>query len=290
MIINSKITKLVSICLITMYITACSSDYKDYTGKVSSNQKIKKEVYLENRNLEGLSVEQIIDILKKYSKKTDIEPKNAFFDKEKWSVEPERNGRKLNIDKTIDLIIHSQSGEKLNPIVEDVKPDITSDTIKKNMIEIGSFSTEILDDQKYRVSNLELAGEYIDEIQIMPKEEFSFNGTLGKRTKDKGYKKAPIIINTKKGPKKGYGVGGGICQISTTLYNAALEADLNITERHPHSKDVGYIEKGHDATVVYGGADLKFVNNRANPIIIKASVTSEKVTVKLFEIKDKELL
>lgn len=287
MIINSKLMKFVAICLITMYITACSSDY---TGKVSRDQKIRKEVYLENRNLEGLSVGQIIDILTKYSKETDIEPKNAFYDKEKWSVEPERNGRKLNIDKTIDLIIHSSSGEKLNPIVEDVKPGITSDTIKKNMIEIGSFSTEILDDQKSRVSNLELAGEYIDDIQIMPKEEFSFNGTLGKRTKDKGYKKAPIIINTKKGPKKGYGVGGGICQISTTLYNAALEADLNITERHPHSKDVGYIEKGHDATVVYGGADLKFVNNRANPIIIKVSVTSEKVTIKLFEIKARELL
>lgn len=220
MIINSRKMKLVVICLITMYITACGSNF---TGKVPSDQKINKE-------------------------------------------------------------------EKISPIVKEVKPETTSIDIKKNRIEIGSFSTQILDDQKSRVSNLKLAGDYINDIQIMPKEEFSFNGTLGKRTKEKGYKKAPIIIKTKKGPKKGYGVGGGICQISTTIYNAALKADLNITERHPHSKKVGYVEKGQDATVVYGGADLKFVNNRTNPIIIKVSVTSAEVTVKLFEIKDRELL
>lgn len=176
-------------------------------------------------------------------------------------------------------------GEKVNPIVQDVKPYITSDTIRQDIDEIGFFSTEILDDQKSRIINLETAVKYIDDIKIMPKKEFSFNETLGKRTREKGYKKAPIIIKTKKGPKKSYGLGGGICQISTTLYNAALTADLDITERHPHSKSVGYVEKGKDATVVYGGADLKFVNNRSNPIVIKASITGGKVTVKLYEIK-----
>lgn len=284
---NSKKIKLVVICVITMYMAACSSSYKE---EVSRNQKINKEIYLENKNLEGLSVDQIIEILKNYSKETDVEPKNARFDKEKWSIEPEKNGKKVNIDKTIDLIMHSSAGEKLTPIVEDVKPDITSDTLRKNMTEIGSFSTKVLDDQNSRVKNLKLAGDYIDDIQILPQEEFSFNGTLGKRTKEKGYKKAPIIINTKKGPKKSYGVGGGICQISSTLYNAALEAGLDITERHPHSKDVGYIKKGQDATVVYGGADLKFINNRDNPIIIKVTVTNEEVVVKLFEVKDRGLL
>nr|WP_235715913.1 VanW family protein [Acetivibrio cellulolyticus] len=178
---------------------------------------------------------------------------------------------------------------EVNPIVEDVKPDITSDTVRNSIIEIASYSTKILDDQKSRVSNIEIAGNYIDNVKVMPKEEFSVNGTLGRRTSEKGYKKAPIIIKSKDGPKKGYGVGGGICQIATTLYNAALEAGLSITERHPHSNKVGYVGEGKDATVVYGGADLKFINNRSNPIVIKVSVAGDIVTVKLYEIKDTKL-
>lgn len=279
---KSKILKPVAICLVTLFITGC--------GSTAEVKKIKSEVYLGNKNLEGLTQSQIVDILKNYSKSNDVEPKNASFNRESWSVVPERNGKKINIEKTLNIISNSSKGEKIEPIVEEVKPSITSDTIRKSIVEIGSFSTEILDDQKSRVSNIEVAGKYIDNEKIMPKEEFSFNGTLGKRTREKGYSKAPIIVKTKDGPKKGYGVGGGICQISTTLYNAVLESGLNVTERHPHSKKVGYVKEGKDATVVYGGADLKFINNRTNPVIIKVYVEGEKVTVKLYEIKDKQLL
>ena len=296
-----KIYKVISICLIPMFAIGCKLDNTrketddkkiklDYMTDRIDNRKLNKEVYFEKRNLKGLDIEEIRKIVNEYSKEINVEPKNATFDKEKWNIEPEKNGRKLNIDKTVESILQSPEGAKVEPIVEEVKPEITSETIRNNLVEIGNFSTEILDNQKSRVNNIKVASEYINGIQIMPGEEFSFNGTLGKRTKDKGYKKAPIIIKTEKGPKKGYGVGGGICQISTTLYNAALEAGLEITERHQHSKKVPYIEKGKDATVVYGGADLKFVNNRENPIIINVNVSEGKVTVKLFEIKDTSLL
>jgi len=262
----------------------------NYTENQSMENILNKEVYLGNKNLKGLDIEQIRKILTDYSKKINIEPKNATFDKEKWSIEAEKNGKKLNIEKTIDLIFKSESGVKVEPIVEEVKPEITSESIRESIVEIGSFSTEILDGQKSRVNNIKVASDYINGVEIMPGEEFSFNGALGRRTKEKGYKKAPIIIKTKRGPKKGYGVGGGICQISTTLYNAALEAGLEITERHQHSKKVPYIEKGKDATVVYGGADLKFVNNRNNPIVINVNVSDGRVIVKLYEIKDSQLL
>lgn len=279
--------KLISIFLIALCLSSCKLDDME---KLNVNKKIKNEVYLEDKNLKGLDIEQVREILTRYSKEMNVEPKNAKFDKEKWKIEPEKKGRKINIDKTLELILKSQKGQKIEPIVEEVNPEITSERIREKIVEIGSFSTEILDDQESRVSNIEIASEYINDVKVMPGEEFSFNQVLGKRTKEKGYEKAPIIVKGKKGPKKAYGVGGGICQISTTLYNAALAANLEITERHPHSKKVPYVEKGRDATVVYGGADFKFVNNRENPIVIKVLVADGKVTVRLYEIKDTQLL
>lgn len=291
MFAKSKVIKVVWICMTIILFTSCSFRIMDYNKEGIIKQKgISNQVYFGDKNLEGLSETQIVNILKKYSKKTNIEPKNASFNIQKWSVVPEINGKKLNIEKTLDKILHSSEGEKVNPIIDEVKPDITSEKIKNSIVEIGKCSTEILDTQKSRVSNIEVAGSYIDNTKIMPNEEFSFNGTLGRRTKEKGYKKAPIIIKSKNGPKKGYGVGGGICQIASTLYGAALESGLKITERHPHSKKVPYVEDGKDATVVYGGADLKFINNLSNPVIIKVSVSEGKVTVNLYEIKDSKLL
>jgi len=205
---DKRIKKLISIFLIAISITSCKLDN---TGRPIDNQKINKEVYLEGKNLKGLNIGQIREMLAKYSKETDIEPKNATFDKVKWKIEPEKKGRRLNIDKTIELILQSHEGEKIEPIVEEVKPEITSDRISQNIVEIGSFSTEILDDQESRVSNIEIASEYINDVKVMPGEEFSFNKVLGKRTREKGYEKAPIIVKGKKGPKKAYGVGGGIC-------------------------------------------------------------------------------
>jgi vancomycin resistance protein YoaR len=168
----------------------------------------------------------------------------------------------------------NSGGEIKNPIAEDSN---------NGLIEIGSFSTSLLDDQKNRVENLHIAADCLNNERVSPGEEFSFNGTIGRRTEEKGYKKAPIIKRTKDGPKKGYGVGGGICQLSSTLYNAAQKAGLKITEMHHHSKDVGYVPEGKDATVVYGAKDFKFINNRSNPIVIKASVSEGKVAVSIFE-------
>jgi vancomycin resistance protein YoaR len=291
MFAKSKVIKVAWICMTIILFTSCNFRIMDTNKKGTIKQKrISNQVYFGDKNLEGLSEAQIVDILKKYSKKTNIEPKNASFNIQKWSVVPEINGKKLNIEKTLDKILNSSEGEKVSPIIEEVKPDITSEKIKNSIVEIGKCSTEILDAQKSRVSNIEVAGSYIDNTKIMPNEEFSFNGTLGRRTREKGYKKAPIIIKSKDGPKKGYGVGGGICQIASTLYGAALESGLKITERHPHSKKVPYVEDGKDATVVYGGADLKFINSLSNPVIIKVSVSGDKVTVKLYEIKDSQLL
>ncbi|NLM59102.1 MAG: VanW family protein [Clostridium sp.] len=191
---------------------------------------------------------------------------------------------------------HSEENEEVkiknNELnIENVSPRISGGDLRNlatedtnnGLIEIGSFSTEILDDHKNRVKNLRIAAESLNNKEVLPGEEFSFNDTIGKRTEGKGYKKAPIIKRTKDGPKKDYGVGGGVCQLSSTLYNAAEKAGFKITEIHHHSKKVGYVPEGRDATVVYGSKDFKFINNRLNPIVIKASVSEGKVAVSIFE-------
>jgi vancomycin resistance protein YoaR len=164
-----------------------------------------------------------------------------------------------------------------------INEPLITDRLTESTIEIGSAVTPLLDRSKTRINNIKLACEYLYNLEIRPGEEFSFNGELGKRTNAKGYKKAPVIIRTKDGPKKGYGTGGGICQLSSTLYNAVDDAGLKITERHNHSKSVGYVEKGRDAAVVYGKKDFKFVNSRPNTVIIRTYLDEDSLTVKIFE-------
>jgi vancomycin resistance protein YoaR len=149
--------------------------------------------------------------------------------------------------------------------------------------EIGSCTTPLLNRHASRVNNIRVASEELNGKTIEPGQEFSLNETLGRRTREKGYKLAPIFIRRPDGTSNGYGVGGGICQVSSTLYGAVLEADLEVTERHPHSKRVKYVQPGRDAMVVYGKADLKFINNRDNAVVIKTKLEDEQLTIRILE-------
>ncbi len=112
----------------------------------------------------------------------------------------------------------------------------------------------------------------------MPGETFSFCGVVGECTVPKGYQEANVFENG----AIAKGIGGGVCQVSTTLYNAALLAGMKITERHPHSMKVGYIPQGRDATFSYGYMDLKFVNPYDHPVKIIAEVQNGKVTFSFY--------
>jgi len=271
-----KYTYKAIICnVITFILILCSCSNAD--------KKVENNVYLENTNVRGLSVTDLRKIISNYESNINTDPKNASVEPEKWEIVPESYGRKVNVERTLEMILNSGEGDKVNLVVEDIKPDITTEILKGEIVEISSFSTTLLDRQANRVDNIEIAADSINCEKIMPGEEFSFNGVLGRRTGEKGYKKAPIIIKTENGPKKSYGGGGGICQLSTTIYNAALKANLEITERHPHSKKVSYVPEGNDAAVAYGSSDLRFKNNRQYPLIIKVNLSNKKLTVKIYE-------
>lgn len=132
--------------------------------------------------------------------------------------------------------------------------------------ERAQFYTSYPASSEERKHNIKLAAQSIDDTFIDVGAEFSFNIVVGKRTEENGYKKAKIIYNGEFVD----GIGGGVCQVSTTLYNAVLLAGLKITEFHPHSLPVSYVAPSFDAMVNFYGSDLKFVNDTKNPIIIKA--------------------
>ncbi len=142
----------------------------------------------------------------------------------------------------------------------------------------GSFSTEYFASSDARKNNIKLASNSLDGVLVDAKKEFSFNRTVGERTEKRGYQNAKIIV----GGEFVDGVGGGVCQVSSTLYNAILLADLPVTEYHPHSLSVGYVPPSFDAMVNSSYADLKFINDTDNPILIFARADGEKLTVEIY--------
>ena len=156
---------------------------------------------------------------------------------------------------------------------------IRTPVIKENEVSLGEARTKIIDTGNNRVSNIFLACEKVSGTKLSPGEEFSFNNLTGRKNKANGYKYAPVLING----EKSYGIGGGVCQVSTTIYMAALNAGLEITEHHNHSEPVVYAPKGMDATVVFGVKDFKFKNTTDNDLYIYVWVSEKEVFSKIIK-------
>lgn len=142
---------------------------------------------------------------------------------------------------------------------------------------IGSYEAISQSDDNERAENLRLAAEAINGYVIEPGATFSFNEVVGDTTAERGYKEAPVLYSSGLGSSD----GGGICQVSTALYIAAVKADLEIVERHPHSVPSDYAPIGLDATIVYGSRDLRIKNNTDFPITIYAKAVGQTVSVNL---------
>ena len=147
--------------------------------------------------------------------------------------------------------------------------------------DVASFSTNLSGDSA-RLNNISITCNTINGTTIKNGDSFSFNSIVGQPSAEKGYQEADVIVDKK--VEKGY--GGGNCQVSTTIYNTALQVEgLNVTERHPHKKKVTYIEEGKDAAVSYsGGLDLKFTNNTGKDIKIYVSSDNDSVDAKIVEL------
>ena len=152
----------------------------------------------------------------------------------------------------------------------------------KTETKISSFSTPIVDNHKNRINNIKITCSRISGTTVSAGEEFSFCEVVGQPSAEDGYKEAHAFVDG----KLVNAIGGGNCQVSTTIYNAAKKIDgVEITERHEHGKEVGYIEMGKDATVAYDYLDLKFQNNNNFDLKLKAYINDDnEVCVDIYKI------
>lgn len=164
------------------------------------------------------------------------------------------------------------------------KQENSADNDIKIEEEISGFATKIYTKEDGRQNNIAITCSILNDIIVTKGSTFSFCDTVGQATSDRGYQEADIF--DKYGNKK-KGLGGGNCQVSTTLYNAVLAVpSLVITERHEHSNKVPYIPKGQDAAVAYGSYDFKFRNNSDFDVKIKVVATTDDITVRLYKVKN----
>lgn len=160
------------------------------------------------------------------------------------------------------------------------EPEITTEKARSMGIKerIATFTTTFDSGNRPRVANIHLLGGQLDGTLIPPGGTFSFNGSIGERTAAKGYQEANAIVNGKLVPS----LGGGICQVATTLFNTVFESGLPVVERRNHSFYISSYPKGRDATVSWGGADFKFKNDTENWVLISVGYSSSSVTVALY--------
>ncbi len=250
-------------------------------------QKIYNSV-LVSRNGQYLTVEQnynrekLRSILELIKKECDSTAKNAeiAYNNGKFTYIHDRIYRNLNIDSSLELVenqLLKRDFSEIALVVDEKEPEITYDKIKEIDSVVSSFSTKFNRSDVNRTDNIELACSRINNTLLMPGEVFSMNSILGPRTYENGYKQAPVMLKSELVP----GTGGGVCQVSTTLYNSVLLAGLDVVEREHHSMPLTYISPGRDATITGNSIDFRFANNQKHPICISAYISGNKLNISI---------
>ena len=214
------------------------------------------------------------------------EAKDAYFEKEPFKVFAEIKGINFDVEQAKKDIEEQTNNNEIRIKLNYTEPKTKLKDLKINVFpdQISTFSTRYDANNEDRSTNLNLAASKIDGTILSPGEEFSYNKIVGERSISAGYKEAKVYQNGEVVD----GIGGGICQISSTLYNAVVFANLEVTERYNHQFITSYVEAGRDATVAYGTKDFKFINNRTYPIRIDVYISSGIAKVDIYGIKEKD--
>lgn len=274
-----------------------SSYYVDEDKVVITNGKNGARIYVDE--LEKTIVEEVQDISYKnacidiptfteYPDKINVQAihdevyrqmQNAYFTTEPRMVYAEVTGVDFNVQNVENVIAENPDAEEYAVELSFTKPEITVNDLGMDPFPdlLATYSTKYVNNPD-RTTNLRLASNKINGKVIMPGEEFSFNRVVGRRTKAAGYKDAAIFSDGQVTD----GLGGGICQITSTLYNAVVFANMDITSRRNHMFVPSYVTGGRDATVVYGSTDFKFKNSRSYPIKLFSSVEGGVATVSVY--------
>ncbi|RKJ78480.1 hypothetical protein D7X33_09710 [Butyricicoccus sp. 1XD8-22] len=225
-------------------------------------------------DLEPLSVEATIQDqeaidLAEVQKAIECEPKSATLDPaDGVTVVPGTDGIKMDLEEAKSIIGDATTGEFSIPL-ELTEAEIDAETLQSLLFRdtLAATETKLNPNEKSRTNNVELACNYINGTILNPGDEFSYNKVVGERTVARGFREAGVFVSG----RLEEGMGGGVCQPSSTLYMAVLRADLKVTERSNHGMTVSYTPLGEDATVSWGTLDFRFVNDTEYPVKILAS-------------------
>lgn len=212
------------------------------------------------------------------------EAQNAYYDKSKSELHAHVEGIDIKIPiEEAKKIVKEPKEEYIIPLKITI-PEITTDQVANNSFidELSKYNTRYDESNINRTNNIKIATEKINGTIIMPGETFSYNKIVGARTIKAGYKEAAVYVNGKVVD----GIGGGICQVSSTLYNAVLNANLEIISRRNHYFITSYVPASQDATVSYGTIDFKFKNTRKYPIKIECTAKNGISQVRIMGLKE----
>ena len=265
---------------------------KGKEGYVIDSQKTISDIHSKLKDLSYLSSPIELSLVKQKPKTIDLdeiykevhkEAKDAYYTTNPYAVYPSETGVDFKISMAEAKQKLEKSGEECEIPLKTVYPKVTTNMIGRKAFPdlLGQFSTNYVNNPA-RTTNLRLAANKINGTVLLPGETFSYNKVVGARTIAAGYKNAAIYQNGEVVD----GLGGGICQISTTLFNAVLFANLKIVELHNHQFVPSYVGAGRDATVVYGAKDFQFKNTRKYAIKIECSVSGGVARFKIYGVKE----
>lgn len=237
-----------------------------------------KKNFVAKPDIEDAKREEVILNIgsKIFKKPVDAHP--IIKDDGSVTIKDSEIGRYMDINEAKDLInLDILHEDKIELPVYKTEPKIYSNYYDGIDKKLGDFETDYSSSIKNRKENIRLAASKFNNMKLNPGDEISFNDVVGEISEKTGFKSATVIV----GGEYESGIGGGICQVSTTLYNSLILSDLEITESHNHSRPIHYVDLGTDAAVARGYKDLKFKNNTNNPILILSEANGEKLNFKV---------
>lgn len=233
-------------------------------------------VTLEGVEVGGRLRGEVYALVREMARERDRLPRNAYLDPGTGEIIPETAGRLVDRDGSVELVLTAPRGSRVILETVQIDPEITVRLFERIYREAGAYRT-FYGYGGGRNVNIETAAAAINNYLLLPGEVFSFNRGVGPRTVERGYELAPIIVGNAVVP----GLGGGICQVSSTLYNAVLAAKLEVVERYPHSLPVGYVPPGRDATVS-DYLDFQFRNSSDRLVLIKTACWGGWIDIRIF--------
>lgn len=227
--------------------------------------------------------DKTIEILHSIRQDTDRRPVNASISVKsgRINVTPHKTGYMMDVDLSLARVEESLVERTLNDVelcVTELTPDISTRMLDQINTRLAVFQTTFSTANEGRVHNIKTACSKIDQKVLLPGEVFSMDRELGDRTEKNGYRQAKVIVNNELVD----GLGGGICQVTSTIYNSALLSGLQIVERKNHSLPLTYVDLGRDATISQGYIDFKFKNNNGYAIVVEARITGNQVSVAIW--------